>query len=395
MRNDRKKLIKEIEASRGSKVIVYVTSDRDGLSAAIAPDVIPLMHEHLLAIPSDQRAKLDLVIYSRGGDADVPWTLVSMFREYCGNDGSFSVLIPYKAHSAATVISLGADEIVMTKMGELGPIDITIASGPYNPRDGQSQMPLPLSVEDVTGYFGLLERIGCDRSEEKMNGFTALTDQVHPVLLGNVHRLLEQTELVALRLLETRKNAFSEEENRAIVKQLSAKIYSHRHAIHRTEAVKRLGLHHVKNAEDYGIDEVLWELYTVYRDMFSFDGPFRPNEHLIVQEVEQNVWNDLPLASIESMARLDVCRKSTRVRRLRNVPPQVNLNVTLGSLKLPELPAGLDPNQVQQALLTYITQSLQPIIESAAKSAVGQLLATLPANNFERSDFNGGWREET
>lgn len=57
-----------------------------------------------------------------------------MFREY-SQKGSFSVLIPYRAHSAATVIALGADEIVMTKKAELGPIDITIGSGPYNPTE--------------------------------------------------------------------------------------------------------------------------------------------------------------------------------------------------------------------------------------------------------------------
>lgn len=48
-----------------------------------------------------------------------------MFREY-SKQGSFSVLTPYRAHSAATVISLGADEIIMTEKSELGPIDITL-----------------------------------------------------------------------------------------------------------------------------------------------------------------------------------------------------------------------------------------------------------------------------
>lgn len=91
-----------------------MTSDREGLSASILGDVVSILHEHILATDYHQRGKLDLFIYSRGGDSDVPWSIVSMFREYC-KKGSFSVLIPYRAHSAATVISLGADEIVMTK----------------------------------------------------------------------------------------------------------------------------------------------------------------------------------------------------------------------------------------------------------------------------------------
>lgn len=113
-RNTRKKLIQEIEKKRNSKVIAYITSDRHNLEALISPDIVSIIHDHILMLKEEDRAKLDLFIYSRGGASDVPWTLVSMFREYC-HKGSFSVLIPYRAHSAATVISLGADETLMTK----------------------------------------------------------------------------------------------------------------------------------------------------------------------------------------------------------------------------------------------------------------------------------------
>lgn len=113
-RENRKEIIQEIEKKRGSKVITYVTSDRSGLSVPIAGDVVSLIHEHILALKEEEQAKLDFFLYSRGGQSDVPWTIVSMFREY-SQEGSFSVLVPYRAHSGATVIALGADEIVMTK----------------------------------------------------------------------------------------------------------------------------------------------------------------------------------------------------------------------------------------------------------------------------------------
>ncbi len=71
-REDRKKLIQQIEEKRGSKVIAYVTSDRPGLSVQIATDVISLIHEHILSFQEDEPAKLDLFIYSRGGQSDVP-----------------------------------------------------------------------------------------------------------------------------------------------------------------------------------------------------------------------------------------------------------------------------------------------------------------------------------
>ncbi|GAH72171.1 unnamed protein product, partial [marine sediment metagenome] len=242
-----------------------------------------------------QQKKLDLIIYSRGGQSDVPWAIVSMFREY-SQQGSFSVLIPYRAHSGATVVTLGADEIVMTRKAELGPIDITMQSGPYNPTEKDSRQRLPISVEDVTGYFSLLEKVGCERPDEKMKGFEFLTNKVHPLALGKVSRLLEETKSVALRLLETRAEPFSDEENRKIVQKISSEVYSHSHAISRTEAIKYIGLKQVKKAEDIGIADKLWELYEEYKALFHLDKPFTPEEYLVSNDLEEHTWTDLNLA---------------------------------------------------------------------------------------------------
>ena len=118
---DRHQLIKQIQKKRNSKVITYVTSDRPPVAARIAEDAVRPLYDHLTALDSSE--KVDLFIYSRGGDVSVPWRIVSMFREFCDE---FSVLVPYKAHSAATLLSLGADYIYMGRKAELGPIDPTL-----------------------------------------------------------------------------------------------------------------------------------------------------------------------------------------------------------------------------------------------------------------------------
>jgi ClpP class serine protease len=53
----------------------------------------------------------------------VPWRLISLFREYAAK---VAVLLPYRAYSAATLLALGADEIVMHPFAEMGPIDPTV-----------------------------------------------------------------------------------------------------------------------------------------------------------------------------------------------------------------------------------------------------------------------------
>jgi len=144
-------LIKKIEEKRGSKVITYLTSDRKGpVNAKIAIDIVPIISKQLRNIGKTD--KIDLFLYSNGGDALVPWRLVSMAREYCDK---FSVLIPYKAHSAATMIALGADEIIMSDLSELSPIDPSTANI-FNPQDPKNpQARIPISVEDVMAYFDL------------------------------------------------------------------------------------------------------------------------------------------------------------------------------------------------------------------------------------------------
>ena len=395
-RDYRKELISRIEQKRGSKIITYITSDRSNLNHGISDDVVSILHDHILSIPNGDRNKLDLLIYSRGGDSDVPWAIVSMFREY-SKEGSFSVLIPYKAHSAATVISLGADEIVMTKKAELGPIDITITGGPYNPKEGDSPQRLPISVEDVTGYFSLLDKIGCERPEEKMSGFTQLTNQVHPLALGTVSRLLEQTQLVALRLLGTRANPFSEEKNREIVKRLSSEIFSHRHTISRTEAIKQLGLDQVINSEEAGIDDELWNLYSDYREMFKLDYPFAPEEYLISNNLDQFTWKDLNLACIESIDRLDVLKTDVIVKKIRQIPPQLAVNINnlaLPPINISNLPPGTTVEQISSLIEQIINNLLPPIVNNAASNAVKDLINSLPFAGFNRMGYNQLWKTE-
>lgn len=395
-RAERKSLIEAIEKKRGTKVITYVTSDRPNLSSMIAGDVVSLIHDHIQRIPPERHSKLDLFIYSRGGSSDVPWALVSMFRQYC-HKGSFGVLVPYRAHSAATLIGLGADEIVMTKKAELGPIDATMGSGPYNPTDAGTPNRLPVSVEDVNGYFALLDRFGCERASEKMDGFKELTQKVHPLALGAVNRLFEETKLVGFRLLSTRAKPFPEEDNHEIIRKLSSEVYSHSHAINRTEASKYLGLKHVKKSEDAGLDEEIWNLYLEYKDLFQMESPFQPEEHLMVNDLDENEWTDLPLACIESAERLDLCRKSLRVRRLRNIPPTLNVNLsglTFPAITFPNIQPPPDQQMIQALVQQIVQATLQQSLNQAVQRAVDTVMRALPQRGFEQFTYNSGWREE-
>jgi hypothetical protein len=78
---DKNQLIQQIEGLRGSRVITYLTSDRQGpINARVAMDIIPIVSKQLQSIRKTEN--IDLFLYSAGGDTMVPWRLVSMIREY-------------------------------------------------------------------------------------------------------------------------------------------------------------------------------------------------------------------------------------------------------------------------------------------------------------------------
>src|SRR3954447_23860371 len=102
-----------LEKLRGHPVISYVLT-----GAQLADEQMLHLYEHLRRLGKQDH--LSLFLSSRGGATEVPWKIISLIRSYTKK---FSVLVPYQAHSAATLTALGADEIVMTPMSELGPID--------------------------------------------------------------------------------------------------------------------------------------------------------------------------------------------------------------------------------------------------------------------------------
>src|SRR5690606_3683380 len=71
---------------------------------------------------------LDLILHSPGGQAEATDRIVRYLRSKFTN---IRVFVPFAAMSAATMLAMAADEIVMGKHSQLGPIDpqITLNNG--------------------------------------------------------------------------------------------------------------------------------------------------------------------------------------------------------------------------------------------------------------------------
>ena len=266
----RRETIAQLQNQRGSWVICYFTSTRDGMDVPMAMDVIRLFYEHLQTIPGGHAKKIDLVLHSNGGDGVVPWRLVTLLREYCDLLG---VIVPHRAFSAATLTALGANEIVMHPLAMLGPIDPT-TTGPFNPRDPSGQQPLGISVEDVAAYVALVkEDVGITHEDELVQAFNILAQQVHPLALGNVKRTTAQSRMLARKLLGLHMDRTADEHKiDKIVEALSSRLYYHGHPINRKEAKSDLELHVVE--PDGEIETTIWSLYTQYEELMLLSQAF-------------------------------------------------------------------------------------------------------------------------
>jgi hypothetical protein len=329
-RDERRNAIAALEALRGSRVLAYLTGDRGVASTPISEDVLRLAYEHLRSI--GHVPQIDLVLYSRGGDTMLPWPFVNTIRSFCDR---FCVLVPFRAHSAATLIAMGADEIVMTPLAQLTPVEPTITM-PFNPPDTANPgRQLGINVEDIKAYLDFArDRGGIDDSAGRAHVFGLLAQHVHPVSLGNLHRFHQLANMQAKKLLELHMDP-QEEAVRIdeITDNLVSKLWAHEYKIVRTEA-RWLGLKAVDAPDD--VEATLWDLFTRYEVAMDLQKPILPATAFPPGQARVAL-TDLALAYLESSTRTDVYQFDIELNRpLAPTPPgqppqfgpQVQITVT-------------------------------------------------------------------
>jgi hypothetical protein len=119
----RRRALKKLEqagstAQQARRVAMYYAS----LERAISPaDILPFTS---MLKSVGKVVNLDLVIHSPGGDGLTAEKMLDLCRRYCS--GELRVVVPLYAKSAATLLALGADRILMGETSELGPIDAQV-----------------------------------------------------------------------------------------------------------------------------------------------------------------------------------------------------------------------------------------------------------------------------
>lgn len=208
---------------------------------------------------------LEVLVHSPGGHANIAYQISDFFKNHCEQ---LHYLVPMQAKSAATLLCLNADKIVMGEWGELGPLDVQLddileyGKRTFSPLNEFKSMEFlrDYATEFLDFFSWLLVERGMSVKQalhEAMPGVSSimspLYSHVDPSKLGSYRRFLAEGEEYAVRLLKSAGNGNAKK----IAEQLVWKYPAHGFVINRSEA-RGLGLP-VQNME-LAHDRVLTKL---------------------------------------------------------------------------------------------------------------------------------------
>ncbi len=285
---ERKKLYESIVNYRKRPLITYVTSIRPNLGGIMAGDAITPIIEQINTIPIEEK-EVDFIIISNGGDPITALRIIGLLRERFDH---ISVLLPYVAYSAATVLSLGADEIFMHPFSNLGPVDPQLTVSRKNGQGLQEQ--LQFSSEDLRNYIEFIKSdVGISDQQHLISAITPLLTDVGALPIGSAKR----GQQLSLSLSEKMLSTHMDDKNKAksIARLLNSSYYHHGYAVSRKEALD-IGLDIKK--PDSTLEDYLWKVWRDFADEMKCDDPFDLTKELMNNPDSYNLISQVPVVNL-------------------------------------------------------------------------------------------------
>lgn len=245
----RRKIIEAIEKRLGSRVIVYTAEFDNPMSGINRKDIIP--YEEMLSSIGNVDT-ISLIMHSMGGDFNTAEKIIKMTRNYCK---TFKFIVPNVAKSAATLIGLGSDEIMMGYLSELGPIDPQVTyklpNGQWSMSSGQSIIDSFKKIKSEIDGLGRLSKADM----HILNNFDI-------TLVDYAEKESLRSRQLAQKLLETYMLKEDKDKAKSISEYLADanKHLSHNKIIDREEA-EELGLKITYINKEDSLWKLIWELH--------------------------------------------------------------------------------------------------------------------------------------
>lgn len=231
------------------KLIVYTANPYHAVAGIMIQDV-PLFEDLLRSTGRVEEGYL--MVNSPGGDANAAEKLLTMCRQRFTK--SFNVIVPDYAKSAATMIALGSDKILMGYLAELGPIDPQLRTAPI-PRPG-------IPARSFIDGLELIRRNVTEKGDPVQMYFPMLS-QIRPEIVARCQSAIEGSRKFAEKWLRKYMLKKDPDQARKVARWLSEgkKYKSHGKVIDFKEAedVLKLNVERIDPNSDLWTD--VWELY--------------------------------------------------------------------------------------------------------------------------------------
>lgn len=249
----------------GRDIILYASNWTKPISSRGAESINEEDMQGLMeAIHRLNLGKLDLILHSPGGVAEVTESMVSYLRKKFDH---IRVIVPQAAMSAATMLACAANEIVMGKQSSLGPIDPQL--GLLHEYGVQF-----LPAQAIIDNFETAKKISSE-SPQQMGAFLPILGQYSPGLIEQCYEAQAlSVELVSkwLRLYMFKDREDSAVEAKRVAERLAnhSKFKSHTRHIDMDKA-RKLGLKVTPLEADQTLQDLVLSVF--HATTIVFDRP--------------------------------------------------------------------------------------------------------------------------
>ena len=256
----RNELIQQIEELTGRPLLVYV-ADFDKPNSFIQLEDKTGFSDLVEDIGGPA---VDVLIHSPGGFAEVVESLVCILRSQFLH---VRFAVPNAAKSAATLLCLSGDELLLDNRSELGPID---PQAQYTTRDGQKYE----AAEDILDGFGEARRLLQELGPSAVPAYVPLLDKLTLGLLQGCEVARELSRTLANTWLKNYmfKGSPRSQKPKNITEYFASRktSLSHGRAIGIDQCLQvGLVVNDLRKPENAALAALLWELWCVYELHFE------------------------------------------------------------------------------------------------------------------------------
>lgn len=228
------------------KVMLYTANVNFGAMSAInLTDVLPF--QDIIYNLSQDNKNFCLIIHSPGGQLNPVEKILNLIRRKFDR---FIIIIPNAAKSAATMLALGSDEIIMNKDSEIGPIDPQI---PQVTEKGAILIPANSIINSIEYIKKKIEE------GEPYQLYVPILANIKPEWIDIANRHVDTAKEFARKWLSDNMLMDNKELAVKIVKELS-EFKVHDKMVSAIEAQK-MGLKVKILEDDNELWKTIWELY--------------------------------------------------------------------------------------------------------------------------------------